>query len=158
MEKAGGLDEVYAAYAISLSRFMYKLTRDREEANDLVQDAFLKLCEQGRVPDHPREWLNLTGYRLFVDRWRRRQRVVWTQLDDRAPEGRPGPEQEVLDRELDRHFRSLLLRFKPSMRTAIQMRVYDGRGYGEIARALGCSENTVKSFIRRGWTQLARWL
>ncbi|RKP56960.1 sigma-70 family RNA polymerase sigma factor [Cohnella endophytica] len=158
MEQAGNLDELYATHSVTLGRFMFKLTRNREEAKDLVHDVFLKLCQQERMPEHPKGWLNLTGYRLFVDQWRRNRRISWTPLDSQAASVMSDPEQAVIDREFDRLVRRLLLRFKPRMRAAIYMRIYKQISYGDIARQLDCSENTVKSYIRRGKSQLSKWM
>ncbi|WP_167747076.1 RNA polymerase sigma factor [Cohnella luojiensis] len=158
MEPTTNLDELYVQHSVHLSSFMYKLTRNQEEAKDLVQEIFLKLCQQDRVPEHPKEWLSLTGYRLFVDQWRRKRRISWLPLDYQAASNHTTPEQAVLDREFERQVLLLLLRFTTQMRTALYLRIFKQASYGEIARLLMCSENTVKSFIRRGKMQLSKWL
>ncbi|MCD9026212.1 RNA polymerase sigma factor [Cohnella silvisoli] len=155
---AANLNDLYTAHSVNLSRFMLRLTRNQEEANDLVQDTFLKLCQQDNLPEHPKEWLSLTGYRLFVDQWRRKQRISGLPLHYLAVSNPDTPEQAVLDMEFDRFVRRLLLRFKPRMRTALYLRIYKQTSYGEIAQLLDCSENTVKSFVRRGKSQLSKWL
>lgn len=154
---AAGLDEVYATHAGYLNKFMLKLTRNREDAADLVQDIFLRLCQQERVPEHPKAWLSQTGYRLFVDRCRRKHRHDWLPLDPDVA-GRANPEQAVLDMEFEQFVRQLLLRLKPRPRAAFCLRIYRQCSYGEIARQLGCPENTVKAYMRRGKAQLSEWL
>lgn len=148
------LDELYSAHSVYLRRFMFKLTQNQEEANDLVQDTFLRLCQQVILPEHPKEWLSLTGYRLFVDQWRRNKRIAWSPLDYLVVSNETTPEQVVLDKEFEKHVLRMLLRFKPRMRTAFYLRIFKQFSYREIARALDCSENTVKSFIRRGKAQI----
>ncbi|WP_084761035.1 RNA polymerase sigma factor [Cohnella panacarvi] len=156
---AAKLDELYAAYAVPLNRYLCKLTRDPEEASDLAQESFLRLCQQESLPPNPKEWLFLTGYRLFVDHWRRRRRMTLLRFDSgKEPLSSAAPEQTVLDREFERQLEKLLLRFKAPMRTALYMRLFKSYPYGEIARRLRCSENTVKSFIRRGRKKLSEWL
>ncbi|QMV41148.1 RNA polymerase sigma factor [Cohnella cholangitidis] len=152
------LGEWYTAHSVYLNKFMLNLTRNREEAADLVQDIFLKLCQQDNLPEHPREWLSLTGYRLFVDQWRRKRRISWLPLDYQATSSLVTPEQAVLNMEFESLVRRLLRRFKTRVRTAMMLRIYGQSSYGEIARLLDCSENTVKSFVRRGKMQLSRWL
>ncbi|QJD84429.1 RNA polymerase sigma factor [Cohnella herbarum] len=152
------LGELYTAHYLYLNKFMLNLTRNREEAADLVQEIFLRLCQQNRLPEHAKEWLALTGYRLFVDQWRRKRRVSWQPLDDSAISNRTTPEQAVLDREFERLVRRLLLRFNSRMRTALYLRFYKQFSCGEIARLLDCPENTVKSYLRRGRKQLSAWL
>ena len=156
---AAKLDELYMEYAVHLNRYLRKLTRDPEEARDLAQESFLRLCQQDHLPPYPKEWLFLTGYRLFVDQWRRRRRITSLRFDGgREPLSSAAPEQTVLDREFERQVARLLLRFKAPMRTALYMRLFKSSPYGEIARTLRCSENTVKSFVRRGRKKLSEWL
>jgi RNA polymerase sigma factor (sigma-70 family) len=158
MERAAAnLDELYSAHSVYLNKFMFKLTRDQEEAADLVQEIFLRLCQQERLPEHPKTWLSRTGYRLFIDQWRRKQRYSMLQLDHSLT-SRDTTEQVILDREFDRFVRLLLLRLKPLSRNAFHLRIYEQCSYGEISRLLGCSENTVKSCIRRGREQISKWL
>ncbi|WP_276356062.1 RNA polymerase sigma factor [Cohnella caldifontis] len=150
------LSELYAAHAPALNGCMFRLTGNREDAADLVQEAFLRLCQQERLPEYPLAWLSRTGYRLFVDRLRRARRIVWVPLDPALP-GSSGPEQAVLDTEAERQANRLLQRLHPQVREAFEMRIYGEFSYGEIACRLGCSENTVKTWIRRGKAKLSGW-
>jgi RNA polymerase sigma factor (sigma-70 family) len=152
------LDELFASFSIELNRYMFKLTGDKEDAADLVQEAFLRLCQQESLPEHPRAWLSKTSYRLFVDRWRRNQRVVWLPLDPTLPGTTSLPEQAAIDREFDTKVRRLLSRLHPRTREAFHLRIYGQYNYGEIASLLGCSENTIKSCMRRGRASLSKWL
>jgi RNA polymerase sigma factor (sigma-70 family) len=151
------LDELYAAHSVYLNKYMFKLTRNQEEAADLVQEIFLRLCQKDNLPEHPKEWLARTGYWLFIDQWRRKQRYSKLPIDHGLPSC-DTTEQAVLDREFERLVRLLLLRLKPLSRTAFHLRIYEQCSYGEISRLLGCSENTVKSCIRRGREQISKWL
>lgn len=159
MEQAAEIvNELYAAHADNLNRYMYKLTRNREEAADLVQEAFLRLIMQGDdLPSYPKTWLSQTGYRLFIDQWRRRKRIQWQPLCDRMP-CQAMLEQEVVDGDFERFVWSLLSRLKPLTRAALYLRIFKQLSYSEIAVQLGCNENTVKTHIRRGRAQLAEWL
>ncbi|XID95980.1 RNA polymerase sigma factor [Paenibacillaceae bacterium WGS1546] len=152
------LGEVYERYASDLYRFMLRLTRNREDAADLVQDVFLKLCQQATLPERAREWMATTGYRLFVDRWRRERRAVDTPPGLVPSDVFIAPEQAVLDLEFDRFVRRMLLRFKRGRREALYMRLYEQTSCAEIARLLMCPENTVKSHLRRGRRQLSEWV
>jgi RNA polymerase sigma factor (sigma-70 family) len=156
-QTATDLDKLYEAYAVHLNKYMFTLTRNREEAADLVQEAFLRLCQQISLPEYPRTWLSRTGYRLFIDRWRREQRLLKLPLVQVVPD-LATPEQAVLHREFEMNIYRLLRRLKPQARTAFHLRVYEQYSYNEISQLLGCSENTVKSYIRRGRVQLSKWL
>ncbi|MFD0711219.1 RNA polymerase sigma factor [Paenibacillus sp. GCM10027626] len=157
-QMAANLDELYEMHSGYLNKYMLNLTRNREEAADLVQEIFLRLCQQERLPEHPKSWLSQTGYRLFIDQWRRKQRFARILPEEQAMPDFASPEQAVLDREFERRVRQLLLGLSPQTRTAIYMRVYEHASYIEISRRLGCPVNTVKSKIRRGRVQLSKWL
>ncbi len=155
---ADAAGRLYAAHAGDLNRYLLYLTRNREEAADLVQEVFLKLCQQERPPERAKEWMASTGYRLFVDRWRRGRRIRWLPLEGGEARSLRAPEQDLLDKEFAEAIRLLMLRFQSRRRSVMVLRFYKEYSCGEIARVLGCSENTVKSDIRRGKMQLSKWL
>lgn len=152
-----GLDDLFVAHAPYLRNYMLKLTRDREDAADLVQEVFLRLCRQDTLPPYPRTWLARTGYRLFVDEWRRKRRARGMKLPP-EPIGCVTPEQAYLDREFEDQVDRLLQRLPPRARDAFRLRVHGLLSYGDIAQLLDCSENTIKSCMRRGRAHLTHWL
>lgn len=150
-------DNLFAAHAPYLRNYMFQLTRDREDAADLVQEAFLRLCQQERLPPYPRTWLARTGYRLFVDEWRRRRRAREVELPPTSACSAT-PEQAYLEREFADQLDMLLQRLHPRARDAFRLRIHRSLSYGDIAQMLDCSENAIKSCMRRGRIHLARWL
>ncbi len=157
MKPEPGLNDLFVAHATHLRNYMLKLTRDREDAADLVQETFLRLCQQDRLPPYPRTWLARTGYRLFVDEWRRKRRARGRMVTPN-PVGCTMPEQAYLERELEDEVDRLLQRLHPRARDAFRLRVRGSLSYGDIAQLLGCSENAIKSCMRRGRVHLAQWL
>jgi DNA-directed RNA polymerase specialized sigma24 family protein len=64
----------YAVYAGSVCRYLTRVTRDASSAEDLTQDAFLRLTVEvgaGRVPDNIGAWLHRVGHNLAMSRARR---------------------------------------------------------------------------------------
>ncbi|WP_199619686.1 RNA polymerase sigma factor [Paenibacillus alkalitolerans] len=157
MDRKTAVSDLYGAHRAFLHNYLMKLTCNRDEAADLVQDIFVRLCQQNSLPECPKSWLFKTGYRLFIDRLRRKRRVVLIPLDHSIPSGAT-PEQEAIDNEFDLLVRSSLRRLHPQTRTALYLRIFEQSTYGEIAELLGCPENTVKSYIRRGRFQLSKSL
>ena len=74
---AAGADYVMAAFEehrLQLSSFAYGMARDREAAEDLVQESFLRLVRElqaGRTPDNVKAWLFRVCSNLAVSRGRR---------------------------------------------------------------------------------------
>jgi len=149
--------QAFIAHAPYLRNYMLKLTLDPESAADLVQEAFVRLLLQEHFPPYPRAWLARTGYRLFVDQWRRKQRES-RESPNTEPADWMTPEQALLDREFEDRVNRLLLRLHPKTREVFRLRIYDQLSYVEIANRLNCSENTVKTCVRRGRAKLAKWL
>ncbi|WP_225413231.1 RNA polymerase sigma factor [Stigmatella hybrida] len=126
--------------------------RDRQEAEDVVQEALLRFLqafpEDGRLP-HPgacEAWLRTTAMRLFYDQCRRRQlHARWveeaggdgTGAAAEPPEARPGYDT-LTDAQLEEAIHAL----SPKLRTTFELHAA-GRKYQDIAQVLGLSLGTV---------------
>lgn len=142
----------------AVHRFALRLTRDTSEAEDLVQETYLRALEKwDRLEDwwSARAWLMSILRHLYLDRYRRRcKRRV--RVDLRNMEGLPDPRAaegvtadvfaHVLDTEVDRALQLLPLEY----REAIVLCDANGLSYAETARVVGVPEGTVKSRLYRG--------
>ena len=138
-----------------LLRVAYQLTHDRAAAQDLVQDALLRvygsLRRRGGAPD---DWY---GYlrRAVVNEYVRgqRRRASSEIVTDALPE-RPGAdrlENQVADRE---QVWQALAALSHRQRAVLVLRYYEDLGDREIAAALGCRQATVRSLASRGLAAL----
>jgi RNA polymerase sigma-70 factor (sigma-E family) len=137
----------------ALRRTAYLMCGDWHEAEDLVQQAFIKLhAAWGRVRrrDDIDAYLRKTLVRTCIDekrraRWRREQASDALPDTARAP-GEPDP--ETLS---DRDALVAALRGLPAgQRAVLVLRFWEDLGVEETALALGCSAGTVKSQTSRG--------
>ncbi|HEX3265540.1 MAG TPA: RNA polymerase sigma factor [Candidatus Limnocylindrales bacterium] len=75
--QGGGLVETaFIDHGVALVRHLTQVTRDGEAAQDLAQEAFLRLArevEAGRTPDNPSAWLHRVGFNLATSRGRHLQ-------------------------------------------------------------------------------------
>ena len=153
--------------------------RDEEAALDIVQDAMLRLSE--RYGDRPLEELPPLFQRILqnaIRDWFRRQKVrsTWTTLlsalapgrgeeDDRDPldtlqeSGDANREESPADR-LERSqvieiIEQELSRLPPRQREAFIMRYWEELDVAETAKAMGCSEGSVKTHCSRAAHALA---
>ena len=151
----------------ALYSFALKLTRAREDADDLVSDTMLRAIErweQYPLGTNIRAWLFTSLYHVFVSRKRRIDaREVqppddmegWAQFEavgEADPEGRFY--DSFLDDEITRAIRGLRVEY----RAAVVLSDLQGLHYAEIADVLGVPEGTVKSRLFRGRRQLQRLL
>lgn len=137
--------ELYVARAAALRRTAFLLCGDWHTAEDLVSVSFAKLYAAWRRVDHPEPYLRQVLVRTWVDETRRphrRERPVAV-----LPDATVRPSSSVEDREL---LKTALLRVPPRQRACLVLRFFDDLSVADTARALGCTESTVKSQTSRG--------
>jgi RNA polymerase sigma-70 factor (sigma-E family) len=134
-----------AARERSLLRTAYLLTGDLHRAEDLVQDAFIKVALRwSRLVDgNPDAYARTVIVRSNVSWWRRtrRERVV-PDVPDAPSEGDGGDAGDV-DRRLV--LRRALARLTRKQRAVIVLRFYEDLSEPQVAATLGVSVGTVKS-------------
>ncbi|MEV4709367.1 SigE family RNA polymerase sigma factor [Actinoplanes sp. NPDC049316] len=158
---ADGTDSEYVAYvhgrAAALRRTAYLLCGDEHQADDLVQEAITKLYARwsriSRVE-------NLDGYvhailvRTFLDEKRR----GWWKVRLGAPPERPVPPAGQPDVEERAVLRAALSKVPPRQQAVLVLRFLCDQSVADVARALNCSEGTVKSQTAHGLAALRRIL
>jgi RNA polymerase sigma-70 factor (ECF subfamily) len=127
-------------------RFIYKMCRSREMAEDVVQDSFLRLWEVLSSVDGEKvkSFLFTTSYRRAVDVLRREKKyaeVASLEIHAGACPTGDGDLQELLEVALDR--------LPPVQRTVLLLRDYEDYSYREIAAITGLTEVQVKVYIFR---------
>jgi RNA polymerase sigma-70 factor (ECF subfamily) len=140
-----------------LRRYARALLRDRDSADDLVQDclerAFVRL-DNWQTGDSPRRWLFTIMHHLFIDQTRkakRRSEVVVLTLDDREAMASPAQQDEsVASREIV----DALQQVSADRRAALLMVGIEGFSYAEAANILGVPTGTLMSRISRGREEL----
>jgi RNA polymerase sigma-70 factor (sigma-E family) len=147
------LGTLYATHAPGAVRLAHRITGDRMLAEDLVQEAFVRLATRFpdlRDPGAFGAYLRTTVTNLARSHYRRvslertcLEREAATQGMTRDPETHP----EVWD---------AVLRLPPRQRAAIALRYYEDLSVGQVADALGCPAGTVKSLASRGIARLRR--
>jgi RNA polymerase sigma-70 factor, ECF subfamily len=150
----------FEAHQHELFTFLARTLRNDAEAEDLVQDTFLRLATEvraGRVPDQVRAWLYRVATNLATSRFRRRSVVArWLERfagaeHDAPPE--PSPESRVLNRERAAEMERALRTLPEDARLALLLA---GEGFPgrEIAEALGRSEAATRTLICRSRIRL----
>ncbi len=147
---------IYDAHQRELFSFALRTCRDREAAEDLVHESFIRLIvevEAGRTPANARAWLYRVIANLAVSRGRRAA-VAQKQLGElarRQTEG--GPEPLFLEHERQSDLETILAELGADARTALLMAA-DGFNGLEIAEAIGRSGAATRSLMCRARLQL----
>ena len=153
----GSLSELYVAYAPDGIRLAFLLTGDRALAEDLVQDAFVRLVgrlRHLREPDAFWAYLRRTIVNLATSHFRHR-RVERAYVERVAAV--PAAVSNV-NEELDETMHRVLLELPQRQRAAIVLRFYEDLSDVQAAAVLGCSPGTVRSLTSRGMQTLRNGL
>lgn len=147
--------------------FALKLSRSRDDAEDLVSDTVLRSFErreQYRLGTNIRAWLFTILYHVFVSRKRRidAREVQATDETDGwgafEPVGEPNPEARFYETFLDAEITSAIDGLPDEYRHAVVLSDIHELRYAEIAHILGVPEGTVKSRLFRGRRMLEKKL
>lgn len=141
------VEDVYRAHWASLVRIAWIMSGSRDEAQDIVQDAFVRLGTGGRpMPDNPKAYMRRVVVNLVRDK--RRRSLL-------ALHRRSQADQLVLDVEQAATWdmvQSLPIR----QRQALVLRYHDDLSIKEIAEALDCAVPAAKSLLHRGLKHLRK--
>jgi RNA polymerase sigma-70 factor (sigma-E family) len=155
MADTGGLEELYERHAPAAGRLAYLLTGDRALAEDLVQEAFVRVVGRFghlRVPDAFESYLRKTIVNLHTSLLRRRrlERAYLARERSSAPPTEPAaPDLGVREELWD-----ALRRLPARQRAAIVLRYYEDLSEHDAAVVLGCSVPAVKSLVARAMQTL----
>lgn len=149
------LEHLYRTNASSALRLAYLLTGDQQAAQDLVQDAFVRLAGRFRHlrdPDSMASYLRVTVANLARN-YHRRKRIEGRFLSSQASRG---AEQVVEPPDLgDRDYLWRLLEALPyRQRCALVLRYYESLSEEETAEVMQCSTHAVNSLVGRGMRTL----
>lgn len=145
------VEAAYTEHAPALRRRLTMLTRDAEVAEDLMQEAFIRLVVEvraGRVPDEPGAWLSRVGHNLAMSHGRRKT-VADRHRGELIVRGEAAsPEHMVVDADEQRHVVAVVAGLPDDDRQALVMAAHGYRG-PEIARTLGRTEAATRTLICR---------
>lgn len=162
----------YHPLAYSLA---YKVLSDREDAEEVVQDAFVKVHDalgRFRGESSLKTWILRIVMRLSLNRRRDRSRSAWRRLGlhrrgdeelDEVSTAMPGadvrnPEAECISGEMRRLVLELLDELPASLREVLILNSLEELSYDEIARVLQVPLGTVSSRIHSAREKLSRKL
>jgi len=167
-----GDDGAWEVMVNSYNRRLFSLscryTNDRDEAEDLTQEIFIRIYQnlstfRSDVGSF-QNWVLRLGRNLIIDHYRQKRRfrqyggseeIEAMNLTD---EKVPSPHRNIERDEASRLLRGALKFLSPERKEAIVLRDLEGMGYQEMAEFLGIPEGTVKSRINRARLDLAKLL
>jgi len=166
-------DEVYRRFSKQIYNFVKKQVQDREAAEDITQEVFLRLYRAAAHFDPARQ-LSSYLYKIAVNETRRHfQKLAGTQvLSLNEPIGSDDANRERADAVADAsvadeaaegrlttgYLRGLIDRLPHEQREVVLLKVYSERTFEEIARIVDAPLSTVLSRMRYAIQKLRRWM
>lgn len=156
------VERALAEYESPLVGYAYGFVHDVERARDIVQDTFIRLCQQdvSKVRDGLKSWLFTVCRNRALDILRKESRL--TALDEKKLLARESADA-IPDHALDQAERidvvmRYLDRLSENQRTVILMKFRDGHSYQEICEQTGLTSGNVGFLIHTGLKRLRELL
>jgi RNA polymerase sigma-70 factor (ECF subfamily) len=158
---ADAFGQLVTLYQGAVFNVTFRLTGNRQEAEDVAQQAFVKAYRALNRFDRERPlgpWL----YRIATNtalNWIKRRRPEATLVEEELlPDPAPGPEAQLIAAEKSARLRAAIAALPPHYRAAIELRHFQGLSYREMSKALDAPLSDVKSWLFRARRRLQRVL
>ena len=167
--------ELLERYERPVFSLVYRMVRERDLAEDLAQDAFIRAF-RGIGTYKPEykfsSWIFRIAHNVTIDHLRRRRLDTismegsrYARTDEERERSRPvvaskdeSPAEHVENQELGGEIEEAIGKLRPHYRTAILLRHVEGRSYQEIAEITDLPLGTVKTHIHRARVELRELL
>ena len=167
--------ELLGRYQRPVFSIIFRMIRDREQAEDLAQETFVRVFNHiGRYDPRYKfsSWIFKIATNLTID-WIRRKELKTVSIDGSrnavtSEEAEAtaitivsedeNPEELLEAKELGAEIEEAIGKLRPEYRAAILLRHVEGREYQEIAEIMALPLGTVKTYIHRGRNELRETL
>jgi RNA polymerase sigma-70 factor (ECF subfamily) len=159
-------------YSRKIFRLAYRMTRNEHDAEDVVQETFLRAYRRLRQFESRSSfgtWIFRIAVNAALDLTRKLGRYEQAEQPMPEPEGgahplsqlpapEPAPDRLLLSGELKHKVESVLASLSPQVRTAFVLRHYEGMSIEEIGSVLGLKGSATKNSIYRAVQKLRKEL
>ncbi len=134
-------------YADSLFAFIFKLCKNKQDAEDIVQESFKRLWNKRKdiPPQKVKSFLFTVAYHLFIDL----KRKIKRETENSGYLLLKSHSYYMKQPDLDDIIQKALERLPEKQKTVLMLRDYEGYSYKEIAEITGLNEGQVKVYIFR---------
>ncbi len=153
-------EQVFTALESPLLAYARRLLGDFSTAEDVVQEAFMKLHTQFETVRQPQPWLYRTVHNLVVDHQRRSSKMVLAGNEEDAPmedaaDPQPMPDEQIARGESIGLIRLVLETLDERSKEIIRLRFDDDLSYGEIAEKTGLKVGHVGYLLHHALKAMA---
>ena len=144
---------LYTQHRVWILRHVMKFGVSEEDAEEIVQEAFVRLLRLDEPDTHSylRSYLQRIASNIAIDRYRRSQisPEIAANPDDETHLGvhQLSPERIQQSQETLIELQKCLDKLPPKCRTAFTLYKIQGKSYGDIAQTMGISESMVRKYV-----------
>ncbi|GAB4153321.1 MAG: RNA polymerase sigma factor SigM [Roseiflexaceae bacterium] len=150
MDREQTIDEICQTYQAELLRFLFRIVRQWELAEDLCQETFLRAYMAGekfQQVTHQRAWLYRVARNLAIDSLRSHARQPRSESLDQLHEGQHPATSIAIDSHM--LIEESLAQLKPDVRQLFEMHYLQAMQIDEIATQIRRPSNTIRSQLFR---------
>lgn len=149
-------------YSHEMFRLAYRLTGNEQDAEDVVQETFLRAfrrIDRYDARNRVSSWLYAIATNYAIDLLRRRKRWRTTEVEPTEQQGpllsaAPGPEQAAFGGQIGARVAEAMDDLSPRERIAFTLRHHEGLSINEIGRVMGLGTSATKNHIFRAVRKL----
>jgi RNA polymerase sigma factor (sigma-70 family) len=146
-------------HKLKIYNFIYSKVFDRDIAEDIFQDTFIKVIKTLRKGAYQEEgkflpWVMRISHNLVIDHFRKSNRIPIFESKDEFDifqiigDDAPNIESNMIDRQLVEDLQKLIIELPDDQREVLTMRLYKDMSFKEIAETTGVSINTALGRMR----------
>ena len=153
-------DELFDSYQEMVLKAAYRVTGNRQDAEDVLQTVFLRLMknqEQVRISGNPGGYLRRSAVNAGIDLLRSRQRnPTETLVEETLTSDQGAADSLARQTELKRQLREAMLSLDQQAAEIFSLRFFEEFSNAEIAQLLGMTPNSVAVSVHRTRDQLQK--
>jgi len=153
------LEELVARYQQKVFSYIIMVVRNKELAEDLFQDTFIKVINTLRSGNYREEgkfsqWIMRISRNLIIDHFRKNQKMSFVEnnygndIFDGFSEPSMSIEQVIITQQIHESLRDLVTLLPEEQREVLRMRLYQDMSFKEIAEQTNVSINTALGRMR----------
>lgn len=152
----GNFNRVFTQHAEQIRNFLYYKCGDLNEAEDLMQDAFIKLWDNCKkvIPEKVKGFLFTIANRLFLNRVEHKKVVLTFEKQTGSDRNIQSPEFLLLEREFQSQLENAISSLPETQREVFLMNRIDNMSFQEIADIQGVSIGAVHKKMYKAMDKL----